>query len=325
MAATPRIVSLLPSATEIAVALGLGEVLVGRSHECDWPPEVAQLPALTATKIPKGMRSIKIDYTVKSIIESGLSAYTVDAERLRALRPDVILTQTQCAVCAVTPRDLEEALADWTGTRPLLLSLAPDTLADVWGDFARVAEATGRDAAPVVAALQARLAAIPQLAERPGVAAVEWIEPLMIAGNWIPELVEIAGGEPLLASAGQHSDFIKWEEVRAADPEVIVAMPCGFQVSRTLEEMPLLDALPGWSDIRAVRDGRVFVADGHHLYNRPGPRLVESAEALHAMIHGGDAHAGRYWTRYSASAARTGASHSGAQISRSGSSVSRAL
>jgi iron complex transport system substrate-binding protein len=298
MAALPRVVSLLPSATEIAVALGLGEALVGRSHECDWPPEVAHLPALTATKIPKGMRSDKIDRTVKSIIESGLSAYTVDAERLRALRPDIILTQTQCAVCAVTPRDLEEALSDWTGTKPLLLSLAPDTLDDVWDDFAHVGEATGRDADPVVAELKARLAAIPCPAERPSVAAIEWIDPLMIAGNWIPELIGIAGGDPMLATPGQHSPFIEWEALRAADPDAIVAMPCGFQAPRTLEEMPLLEALPGWAELRAVRGDRVFVADGHHLYNRPGPRLVESAEALQAMLHGGSAHAGRYWVRY---------------------------
>jgi iron complex transport system substrate-binding protein len=302
MAALPRIVSLLPSATEIAVALGLQDALVGRSHECDFPPEVERLPALTATKIPKGMRSEKIDRTVKSIIESGLSAYSVDAERLRALRPDIILTQTQCAVCAVTPRDLEEALFDWTGAQPLLLSLAPDRLDDVWGDFARVAEATGRDAAPVVAQLQERLAALPAVPDRPSVAAIEWIDPLMIAGNWIPELIEISGGEPLLCKAGQHSPFIDWEQLRSADPEVIVAMPCGFQVPRTLEEMPLLDALPGWRDVRAVRDGRVFVADGHHLYNRPGPRLVESAEALHAMVYGGSRHAGRHWVRYEPSA-----------------------
>ncbi|HEV2568331.1 cobalamin-binding protein [Sphingomonas sp.] len=320
-----RIVSLLPSATEIAVALGLGEALVGRSHECDFPPEVERLPALTATKIPKGMRSEKIDRTVKSIIESGLSAYSVDAERLRALRPDVILTQTQCAICAVTPRDLEEALADWTGTQPLILSLAPDTLDDVWSDFAKVAAATGCDAVPVVTQLQERLAALPAVAEKPTVAAIEWIEPLMIAGNWIPELVKIAGGKPLLCKRGQHSPFIEWEHLRAADPEVIVAMPCGFQVPRTMEEMPLLDSLPGWRDLRAVRDGRVFVADGHHLYNRPGPRLVESAEALHAMIHGGSRHAGRYWARYEPSAALTRSSHSGAQISRSGSKVSGAL
>jgi iron complex transport system substrate-binding protein len=225
----------------------------------------------------------------------------------------------------VTPRDLEEALSDWTGAQPVLLSLAPDTLADVWDDFDRVANATGRDAAPVVAELQQRLAAIPAVADRPTVAAIEWIDPLMIAGNWIPELIEIAGGVPLLCKAGQHSPFIDWEQLRATDPEVIVAMPCGFQVPPTLEEMPLLDALPGWRDLRAVRNGRVFVADGHHLYNRPGPRLVESAEALHAMLHGGSSHAGRYWVRYERSAALTGASHSGAQMSRSGSSVSRAL
>ncbi len=298
MAALPRVVSLLPSATEIAVALGLGEALVGRSHECDWPPEIERLPALTATKITKGMASADIDRTVKEIIERGLSAYSVDAQQLRALQPDIILTQTQCAVCAVTPRDLEEALADWTGAQPVLLSLAPDTLDDVWDDFGRAGEATARDAGRVVEGLKARLAAIPVSSEQPSVAAIEWVEPLMIAGNWIPELIEIAGGRPVLATPGQHSPFIAWEELRAADPDAIVAMPCGFQVPRTLEDMPLLEAMPGWAELRAVRERRVFVADGHHLYNRPGPRLVESAEALHAMLHGGSVHEGRYWRAF---------------------------
>lgn len=299
MAALPRVVSLLPSATEIAVALGLGEALVGRSHECDFPPEVAALPVLTASKLTPGMRSAEIDRTVSLIIADGLSVYSVDAEQLRALKPDVILTQTQCAVCAVTPADLEEALAEWQGTAPVLVSLAPDTLGDVWDDFRRVGAATGRNADKVIAALQARLDAIPAASLRPTVAAIEWIEPLMIAGNWVPELIELAGGEPLLATPGQHSPFVAWADVAATDPEVIVAMPCGFRIDRTCEEMPLLAALPGWSDLRAVRGGRVFVADGHHLFNRPGPRMVESAEVLAEFMHGGERHYGRYWVRYS--------------------------
>jgi iron complex transport system substrate-binding protein len=302
MPSLPRVVSLLPSATEIAVALGLGDALVGRSHECDFPPEVAWLPALTSTKIAKGMRSVEIDRTVTDIIGAGLSVYSVDTNRLRALKPDVILTQTQCAVCAVTPADLEDALADWIGAPPELVSLAPDALDDVWRDFHAVGAATGRaaEAERAVADLRERLARIKRPPERPTVAAIEWIDPLMIAGNWVPELIEIAGGVPVLAAPGQHSPFIAWDDLRAADPDMIVAMPCGFQILRTLEEMPLLDELPGWQSLKAVRNGRVFVADGHHLYNRPGPRLVVSAEALQAMIAGGDRHRDRYWVPYAA-------------------------
>jgi len=297
-----RIVSLLPSATEIAVALGLGDRLVGRSHECDFPPVVEDLPVLTATKIEKGLTSQAIDDRVQAIVAQGLSCYRVDADALRALRPDVILTQSQCAVCAVTPADLEDSLARWVGTPPVLVSLAPDDLGDVWGDFARVAEATGADTAPdVVAGLTARMAALTGRAaarRRPTVAAIEWIEPLMAAGNWVPELVRAAGGEPLFAAAGQHSPWLEWDALVAADPDVIVAMPCGYQLPQTLADLaPLVDR-PGWRDLRAVRNDRVFAADGHHYFNRPGPRLVESAEILAACFDPDDhARAGDGWIR----------------------------
>ena len=206
MAARPRVVSLLPSATEIAVAVGLGDALVGRSHECDFPPFVADLPVCTATKLEKGLTSRQIEDRVQEIVRQGLSVYSVDAPLLRSLKPDVILTQSQCAVCAVTPADLVEALADWTGTAPILLSLAPDDLGDVWGDFRRVGEAVGapQAAEAAVAQCQTRLEAlrVPAAAPRPRVAAVEWIDPLMAAGNWVPELIEIAGGTALFAAAG---------------------------------------------------------------------------------------------------------------------------
>ena len=280
--AGPRIVSLLPSSTEIAVALGMGDNLVGRSHECDFPPAVAKLPVCTATKLRKGLSSLEIDTRVQEIVRQGLSVYEVDAELLRSLRPDVILTQSQCAVCAVTPADLEEALADWVGSAPTLLSLAPDTLGDVWGDFARVGDAVGARAAAdrAVGALQARIDAL--RARTAGaadvtVAAIEWIEPLMAAGNWVPELIEIAGGRALFARAGQHSPWLEWEALVAADPDVIVMMPCGYRIAQTLADLaPLVDR-PGWFELSAVRHDRVFVADGHHFFNRPGPRLVESA------------------------------------------------
>ncbi|MEQ1867868.1 MAG: ABC transporter substrate-binding protein, partial [Micropepsaceae bacterium] len=237
-----RIVSLLPSATEIAVALGFAENLVGRSHECDFPSDVLRLPQLTASKLQKGLRSAEIDKRVQEIVSQGLSVYEVDAEQLRALRPDVILTQAQCAVCAVTPDDLESALQEWSGNAPRLLSLAPDTLADVWGDILRVAAAL--DAIPtgerVVEALEARLGTLRAKTAgrpRPSVAAIEWTEPLMAAGNWIPELIEAAGGRALFAEPGQHSPWLAWETLAAADPDIIVLMPCGYHIAETLAEL----------------------------------------------------------------------------------------
>jgi len=287
-----RIVSLLPSATEIAVALGLEANLVGRSHECDFPPSVAALPVCTSTKLEKGLSSRAIEDRVKAIVESGLSVYDVDAMLLRALRPDVILTQAQCAVCAVTPADLEEALAAWVGTPPVLVSLAPDDLSDVFGDFARVAEAAGvpERAGPAIARMQQSLTALPAPpATRPTMLAVEWIEPLMVAGNWVPELVSAAGADPLLAAPGVHSHWIDFAAVAAADPDIIAFMPCGYQLAQTLPEVRALLGQSPWRELRAVRDGRVFAVDGHHLYNRPGPRLVESAEVLACLIHTPDA------------------------------------
>lgn len=292
MATPPRIVSLLPSATEIAVALGLGEQLLGRSHECDYPPFVKALPVLTATKLEKGLSSIEIDRRVQEIVRQGLSVYEVDAQRLRALKPDVILTQSQCAVCAVTPDDLEEALASWVGTAPTLLSLAPDDLGDVWGDIARVGAAVGREdrATAVVDDLRGRMAMLADRARRrgtrPTIAAIEWIEPLMAAGNWVPELIEIAGGEPLFAAPGQHSPWLDWDALIAADPDIVVMMPCGYRVPQTLVDMASLADHAGWRSLRAVREGRVYVTDGQYFFNRPGPRLVESAAIIADCIDG---------------------------------------
>lgn len=284
--AGPRVVSLLPSATEIAVAVGLGESLFGRSHECDFPPFVAALPVCTSTKLEKGLTSLQIDDRVQEIVRQGLSVYAVDAALLRSLKPDVILTQSQCAVCAVTPADLEEALGDWVGTAPTLLSLAPDDLGDVWGDLRRVGDAVGaRPAADAaVERLQARLEALcvrtSRRSARPTVAAIEWIDPLMAAGNWVPELIRLAGGEPLFAAPGQHSPWLQWDALVAADPDVIIMMPCGYQIPQTMADLAPLTGREGWRDLAAVRGGRVFVADGHHFFNRPGPRLVESAEII---------------------------------------------
>ena len=288
--AGPRILSLLPSATEIAVAVGRGQNLVGRSHECDFPPFVAALPVCTATKLEKGLTSRQIEDRVQEIVRQGLSVYEVKAALVRELKPDVVLTQSQCAVCAVTPADLEEALCQWVGEPPVMLSLAPDNLSDVWGDLRRVGEAVDAagDAEAEIGRLQAGLDAIrargARRGWRPRVAAIEWIEPLMAAGNWVPELIDAAGGEALFAAPGQHSPWLDWEALAAADPDVIILMPCGYGIAQTLSEMGGLHGRPGWRDLAAVRAGRVFAVDGHHYFNRPGPRLVQSAEILAEIL-----------------------------------------
>ncbi|GAA4766145.1 cobalamin-binding protein [Stakelama sediminis] len=302
-----RIVSLLPSATEIAVALGFGDALVGRSHECDWPDGVSALPPVTRSKLEKGLTSRAIEDRVQEIVASGLSVYEVDAALLRRLDPQVILTQTQCAVCAVTPDDLTQALNDWTGAKPDLVSLAPDDLSDVWGDVRRVADALDAPEAGerLVTELQARLASVAAVVEgrsRPKVAAIEWMDPLMVAGNWVPELIDVAGGESVLATPGQHSPWIGWEALAEADPDMLVLMPCGYRIAQTLAELPTLAADPRWQDLRAVRSGQVFVTDGQYFFNRPGPRLIESAEILAEIAHPDIArfgHEGTAWIRAS--------------------------
>ena len=299
-----RVVSLLPSATEIAVALGLEPNIVGRSHECDFPAFVRDLPICTSTKLEKGLQSDEIDKRVQEIVRQGLSVYEVDTPLLQSLKPDVILTQSQCAVCAVTPNDLEEALASWIGQKPELISLAPDNLDDVWRDFRSVGEAVGRteEAEQAIAGLQERLR---QLGEpkthQPTVAAVEWIEPLMVAGNWVPELIEIAGGKSLFAEAGQHSPWLEWDDLLAADPDKIIFMPCGYQIGQTLAEMPTMVKHPHWAKLSAVQKGDVFIADGHHFFNRPGPRLVESAQIIADSLYadpGDNGDLAKGWVRW---------------------------
>jgi iron complex transport system substrate-binding protein len=286
-----RIVTLLPSATEIVCALGFESELVGRSHECDFPPSVKRLPALTEPKFNPEGSSAEIDARVKAIVRDALSVYRVDAEKLRELRPDVIVTQSQCEVCAVNQADVDAAVAQWTGTRPTVVSLAPFSLADVFADMQRVAVALG---APergdkLVHELQMRCAEIRDVASklknRPTVGIIEWIDPMMAAGNWMPQLVETAGGINLFGKAGEHSPWMKFDALSEADPEVIIIAPCGFGIPRASEELYQLQKLSGWQKIRAVQNGRVFVADGNQYFNRPGPRIAESLEILAELIH----------------------------------------
>lgn len=303
----PRVVSLIASATEIVAALGCEEQLVGRSHECDFPASVRRLPVCTAPKLDIEADSGEIDRQVKALVQQETSVYRVHADVLRQLRPEVIVTQSQCAVCAVSLRDVEQALGDWRGPHPRLVSLSPNGLTDVWANIRQVADALGVAARgeQLVGMLSDRLVKLEERVrlapERPTVACLEWLDPLMAAGNWVPELVEKAGGIDLFGRAGKHSPVMTGEQLVTKDPEVIVAMPCGLDLARTCSEMASLVGQPGWEQMRAVRSGRVYATDGNQFFNRPGPRLVESAEILAELLHPGlirVQHGGSGWQRW---------------------------
>ncbi len=276
-----RIVSLIASATEITCALGLRGSLVGRSHECDFPQDVIALPALTAATFDTGLSSLQIDTAVKDLVRDGLAVYRVDRETLRALRPDVILTQDQCEVCAASLKDVEAAVCDWVGQSVKIISLRPNALADIWSDIRRVGAALNATGAAesLVESLTARIGACAS-SRRLKIACIEWIDPLMTAGHWIPELIEAIGADSLLARGGGPSPYVKIEAVAAADPDLIVVSPCGFDVARSLTEMPALAVQPVWRGLRAVREGRVAVADGNKYFNRPSPSVAQTAEIL---------------------------------------------
>lgn len=284
-----RIVSLLPSATEIIDCLGLTEVLVGRSHECDYPPSVKDLPACTEARLDSNKQSGKIDADVKTLVQQALSIYQIKTEVLERLQPTHIITQDQCDVCAVNLPEVEKAIAQLIDSHPQIISLQPNLLNEVWQDIERVARTLEVDSRPVLGKLRSRLDVLSEqvkhLSQKPTVIALEWTEPLMGAGNWIPELIEIAGGESLLSVKGEHSPYLFWESLIDSDPEIIVIMPCGFDLERTQRESQILTQHPGWKTLKAVKNGRVFIVDGNAYFNRPGPRLVDSAEILAEIFH----------------------------------------
>ncbi|MEV7541118.1 cobalamin-binding protein [Streptomyces sp. NPDC089915] len=287
-----RIVSLLPAATDIVVDLGLASDLVGRTHECDWPPaEIASVPVVTRAEFAADeLSSREISEAVGGAAHSGSSLYTLDSEALGALAPDVLLTQDLCDVCAVSYEAVSRAVRVMDAG-PRVLSLEPKTLDDVLdclvtvGDLLGVRERAERRRT----ALRGRLDEVRRLTRgraRPRVVAVEWLDPLWPAGHWVPEQITAAGGEPLLAEPGEHTRPMTWEAVREARPDVVLLLPCGFPLERTLAEIDLLTALPGWHELPAVRAGEVWVLDGPAYFNRPGPRVVRGAEVLAHVLHG---------------------------------------
>ena len=281
----PRIVSLIASATEIVAALGQLRNLVGRSHECDFPPEVKALPICTKPRIDVSADSREIDAQIRRSVAQALSIYDVFDEILDQLQPTHIITQAQCEVCAVSLRDVEKSVASRLRSQPRIVSLQPNSLADIWEDFRRVAQSLDVDAEPVIDDLRSRMQRITEKAlassNRPRVACIEWMEPLMAAGNWTPELVEMAGGVNLFGESGKHSPWMTWRELVESRPDITIAMPCGFDLARTRKEIHWLTRNSAFAGL----SGKLYLADGNQFFNRPGPRVAESLEILAEITH----------------------------------------
>ena len=283
-----RIASLVPSATEIVAALGLRDNIVLRSHECDWPAAITRVPACTRPRIDTARHGGAIHADASRLLAAALGLYDLDTGLLREARPTHIVTQDRCDVCAVSLAEVEAAVEDALEAPARVVSLKPARLTDVWADIDRVGTAIGIDAAPLRERLRARVAA---LAERAAgappkrVAAIEWTDPPMAAGHWVPDLIVAAGGIDALGAPGRNAGIIECDEVRTADPDVIVLMPCGYGLARTEAEGRALLADPAWQALRAVRAGEVYATDGSAFFNRPGPRLVESLEILAEILH----------------------------------------
>lgn len=298
----PRIASLLPSATEIICALGFEKQLVGRSHECDFPEGIERLPVLTQSHIPQSNSSKAIDDSVRGRLDQALALYGIQWERLAQLQPDIIVTQDQCEVCAVSRSELESGVETYLGKGVKIISLSGRDIAGVFKDFLRVAEAleVPQRGQEWIQNFQARFQAVKAPPIRPRVLCVEWLEPLMVAGHWMPELIEKAGGRAQIGRPGEPSPTVNWEAVLQIKPETILLTPCGFTLARTLQEWPLLNQRPHWEEIPAVQSRQVFMADGNQFFNRPGPRLLESFEILLEILRPQEFppnHEGKAWKK----------------------------
>lgn len=287
-----RIVSLVPNGTEILFALGAGDLVVGVSHECDYPGEARTRPILTGSALAPGMSSAEVDAAVSAQVGSGLSLYTLDEARIAELAPDVIVTQQLCPVCAVSTEQVDGAVRPLPRC-PELVSLDPRTIGEVFADVRRVGEVTGRgpQAEALLADLDRRLAAVRERIAgrpRPRVLALEWLDPPFAGGHWVPEMIALAGGVDVFGEPGGHSARLTWDQVAAADPDVIVVMPCGFDEAGAREQIATIADRPEWRSLRAVRGGRVFPVDANGCFSRPGPRLVDGVERLAAVLHGGN-------------------------------------
>ena len=285
-----RICSLLPSATEILFALGLGDSVAGVTHECDFPPEAAKKPPLIRPRVDPKAAPAELDHQVTELVQRGESIYSVDADLLRSISPDLIVTQDLCHVCAASPDDLATALTRLPKP-PRVLSLTPHLLADVWDDIRRVGEATGRkrEAQALAITLEQRVAAIEmkaaRAARRPRVLCLEWLDPFYVGGHWVPEMVAKAGGESVLGRAGEPSFRVTAEQITESRPDVIIVMPCGYSLERATAECASLAFPDSWRVVPAVRDRQVFAVDANSYFSRPGPRLADGVAILAEIAH----------------------------------------
>jgi len=286
-----KIVTLIPSATEIVAFLGEKDSIVGRSHECDYPQDLNKIKKLTSPKINVDGTSGEIHKQINTILENSLSVYKVDIKELKKLEPDVVITQAHCEVCAVSLAEVEEIVAKHLNEKTKIISLQPNTLGEVFDDIKKVAEGLNLDKVTtegLIKPLEQRVKniQIKSLKKKKTVACIEWIDPLMAAGNWIPEMVKISGGEDVFGKSGKDSHWITFDEIKNYDPEVIIFLPCGYNIEKTKEEVEnLLIKETKWSNLKAFKDKDLFIVDGNQFFNRPGPRLVESLEIFAEIIH----------------------------------------
>jgi len=283
-----RIVSLLPSATEILFALGLRDRVVGVTHECDYPSEVRSLPVLTKCVFDsEKMTQEEIDREVKRLSLTGESLYRIQDELMREANPDLIVTQDLCHVCAITPGEVQRAV-HLLQKKPEIVSLSPKLLDDVFIDMDSVARSAGVEADGVIRKLQARvkrIAPAATLKERPSVGCLEWLEPLWRTGHWIPGMVQLAGAEEVLAEAGKPSRDLSWEELQLKNPDIIIVMPCGYNLSRAREEFLRVRQSYPWENLQAYQNQNIFVVDANSYFSRSGPRLVDGLEMLAEIFH----------------------------------------
>jgi iron complex transport system substrate-binding protein len=285
-----RIVSLLPSATEVICELGFEDLIVGRSHECDQPESIKDLPALTRSSVKNSGNSTEIDQNIKSLLKNGLSVFSVKVDLLAEIEPDIIFTQDHCEVCAVPLDDVKTAVKEYCGKGTEVVSLSPTNLEDIYQTIHTIGQSLDaeNEANRLVGDLQLRMdiirnTVIGEPVKR--VACLEWIDPLMTGGNWIPELLEIVGAEYLLSEPGQHSPWVDWEKVVDENPDAILVVPCGYNIDQTMNEMHLLTQKDGWNSIKAVQNNEVYILDGNRYFNRPGPTIFESTRILGEILH----------------------------------------
>lgn len=287
-----RIASLLPGLTELVCKLGLQENLAGRSHECDYPEDIETVPVLTSPKYPASgnENSSDIHQSITDLLRQGLSVYRVNTQKLAGLKPDIILTQDHCEVCAVSFSDIKMAAEKFLDNETEIISVSPATLNEIFDSFTMISKALGKpkDGMLMVENIQSHFREIEGKLinrEKPLVVAIEWMDPLMTGGNWMPELIEIAGGRNMLSETGKHSPWISMENLLNTDPDILLILPCGYSISKTLSEVELLTQKKNWPRLKSVKNNQVYILDGNSYFNRSGPRILDSVEILAQVLH----------------------------------------